>query len=696
MLSNILMWALMVFGFGFVVFWHELGHFIAAKAVGIKVEQFAVGFGQALFSWRKGLGWRGGSSGKEFNSRIKEHLTARNEPVDEDGEFSGLKIKQAAEELKLGETEYRLNWIPLGGYVKMLGQDDLRPNAVADDPRAYNKKSISARMVVVSAGVIMNIILAALGFMVLFLIGFNVPPSVVGGIKPGGPAQQTVNAEGKAAPLRVGDRIVYYDDKYQHDFTKVGLNVALSHEGTATMMYVLRRENPSGPGERIWVTPRRPADEGKGFLEIGINAPMELRGLDKKDSEEIAKLQGLQPAEYLELKSGDFITHINGQPVDVKDYWKLDQALQDSNGAPVELTVKSADGKTRPATVMPHFFPPFGADELDFGGMVPRAEVAGVLSESPAAHKILPGDVILDLPDKEGGNSDPSGGQMIKLLNDAGRAGRAVTLKVLRDGKEQVLEPVVPSLNVGKDKENNTRKGLGIQLRYDDRHAVVADVQNGSAAAIAGIKPHEQILSINGKPVATWFDVRQALAACGEGKPIAITTQWEGKRNDRTMTLSAGQIQAIGNLLVTHSLALHERVEPRVTGNPLTAAAWGVTETRDFVLQFYLTLRRMTQGSVSYTNMMGPVGIVAAGGKFAVKGLDWLIWFLAMISANLAVVNFLPIPIVDGGLFTFLIIEKIQGRPLSPRTQSVAQIVGLAVILGVFLLVTYQDIARFL
>ena len=102
----------------------------------------------------------------------------------------------------------------------------------------------------------------------------------------------------------------------------------------------------------------------------------------------------------------------------------------------------------------------------------------------------------------------------------------------------------------------------------------------------------------------------------------------------------------------------------------------------------------MVQGSVSYKNIMGPLGIFSAGTRFAYKGHDWLIWFLSMISANLAVVNFLPIPIVDGGLFMFLILEKIQGRPLSQRTQSIAQIVGLALLLGVFLIVTYQDIAR--
>ena len=102
----------------------------------------------------------------------------------------------------------------------------------------------------------------------------------------------------------------------------------------------------------------------------------------------------------------------------------------------------------------------------------------------------------------------------------------------------------------------------------------------------------------------------------------------------------------------------------------------------------------MVQGSVPASGAMGPVGIFQAGYKLAHKGNDWLIWFLSMISANLAVVNFLPIPIVDGGLFTFLIIEKLQGKPISARTQSIAQIVGLALIVSVFLFVTYQDILR--
>ena len=66
--------ALLVFGFGFVIFWHELGHFLAAKWVGIKVEQFAVGFGQAIVSWRKGIGMRVGNTQREYDKRLKEYV----------------------------------------------------------------------------------------------------------------------------------------------------------------------------------------------------------------------------------------------------------------------------------------------------------------------------------------------------------------------------------------------------------------------------------------------------------------------------------------------------------------------------------------------------------------------------------------------------------------------------------------------
>src|SRR5690349_17589219 len=98
---------LLVFGFGFVVFFHELGHFLAAKWAGVKVEQFAVGFGHAMFSWRKGIGMRFGSTAAEYERRISEYLARESpESASEPSSEQTLKTVQA---LGLGETEYRLN-----------------------------------------------------------------------------------------------------------------------------------------------------------------------------------------------------------------------------------------------------------------------------------------------------------------------------------------------------------------------------------------------------------------------------------------------------------------------------------------------------------------------------------------------------------------------------------------------------------
>src|SRR4051812_6295860 len=142
-LSNALSVALLIVGFGFVIFWHELGHFLAAKWVGIRVEQFAVGMGQALISYRKGVGVKLGSTKGEYDKRVTALLDEQHKDslqLREKIEYTQDQRSAAADKLGLGETEYRLSWIPVGGYVKMLGQDDMRPGADADDPRAFNRK----------------------------------------------------------------------------------------------------------------------------------------------------------------------------------------------------------------------------------------------------------------------------------------------------------------------------------------------------------------------------------------------------------------------------------------------------------------------------------------------------------------------------------------------------------------------------
>jgi regulator of sigma E protease len=679
---------LLVFGFGFVIFWHELGHFLAAKWVGVKVEQFAVGFGHAIVAWRKGIGLRVGTTQREYERRVKQYVEKEEGHLDRKDRSAPTseQLSRAAEKLGLGETEYRLNWIPLGGYVKMLGQDDLNPNSTSDDPRAFNKKSIGARMLVVSAGVIMNVILAAIGFMLVFMIGFNVPPATVGGIAPGSPAQE--------AKLRTGDEIWTYDGKRQYDWTKVQLNVALSGENESVPLEVKRRTADGGEElVKLTITPRRELGDPKGFLSLGIMNPRALKGVSEKeqlvDTEE--KLAELYPKDMLKLKPGDVITAINGQPVDAeKDLPSFDAALQASYGAPLQLTVKDKDGAERQITAQPHFSEPFGGEGFNLVGMVPRTIVNSIDEESEARGKLRPGDIIAAVVVGSDASLNPSRKSLVDWLNKAGQNGKTVDMHVIRDGADVQVKGLSPSMKVARN-----RKGLGIGLSYDEQHPVVAEVLSGSPAADAGIPNGARITAVNGKPVSSWYDVHRQLAAAPADQLVSLEYRAKsGEQKKASLALSAQQIAGVQDVRYTHNLYLGEPRVPRKAANAFQAMGWGVTETRDFILQFYVTIRRMVDGTVSPANLMGPIGIFHAGTKFAYKGHDWLIWFLAMISANLAVVNFLPIPIVDGGLFAFLVLEKIKGRPLSAKTQTIAQFVGMAVLLCVFLLVTYQDIAR--
>ena len=120
----------------------------------------------------------------------------------------------------------------------------------------------------------------------------------------------------------------------------------------------------------------------------------------------------------------------------------------------------------------------------------------------------------------------------------------------------------------------------------------------------------------------------------------------------------------------------------------------GFRQTWKMVVLTYLTIDRLIGGSVSVKELRGPVGIVHIGAQVADRGTMYLVFFLAMISVNLAVLNFLPLPIVDGGLFLFLVYEKIRGRPPSIAFQNAAALVGLALIGTLFVVTFFNDVMR--
>src|SRR4030042_4188181 len=114
-----------------------------------------------------------------------------------------------------------------------------------------------------------------------------------------------------------------------------------------------------------------------------------------------------------------------------------------------------------------------------------------------------------------------------------------------------------------------------------------------------------------------------------------------------------------------------------------------------FIVQTYITLKGLIMRTISPKGLMGPVGIIAASSRIiAEREFIMYFYFMGLISACLAVVNFLPVPILDGGLVVMLIIEKIKGSPVHAKVQEWLTYAGLAIIGALFVLITYNDIIR--
>ncbi|MBY0313687.1 MAG: site-2 protease family protein [Phycisphaerales bacterium] len=124
------------------------------------------------------------------------------------------------------------------------------------------------------------------------------------------------------------------------------------------------------------------------------------------------------------------------------------------------------------------------------------------------------------------------------------------------------------------------------------------------------------------------------------------------------------------------------------------AVSMGLHETHRVMMMTYLTFARLVQGTVKIEHLKGPVGIAHVGVKIADRGLVWLLFFLALISVNLAVINFLPIPIADGGHMVFLLYEQFTGKPPAASVQNAAAVIGLVLLGGVFLIVTFHDVGN--
>jgi len=266
---------------GFMILIHEFGHYAVAKLLGVRVEQFAIGFGKRLIGFRR------------------------------------------------GETDYRINAIPLGGYVKMSGENPMDQRT--DDPREFMNHSRWHRFLIAIAGPAMNILLAVFLLTTVYMVHYEYPvyldkPAVLDGVKPGSAAAQ--------AGLQAGDRIVKVD------------NI----------------ENPTWEQlePRVWLSPNQPltvtVQRGNQVFDKTIvpkpvtSSEVGSAGWYAENSVVVGRVEPQLPAAKAGIKENDQIVALNGQPVHSLE--TVIDSLQQTKDKPVDLTVLRG-GETLHFTMSP-------------------------------------------------------------------------------------------------------------------------------------------------------------------------------------------------------------------------------------------------------------------------------------------------------------------------------------------------------
>jgi len=234
----------------------------------------------------------------------------------------------------------------------------------------------------------------------------------------------------------------------------------------------------------------------------------------------------------------------------------------------------------------------------------------------------------------------------------------------------------------------------GGEVLKDPDRILVGEVRAGAPADSAGLKPDDHIVALNGEPFTDMDSLRLRINAMPE-QPIELTWIHQGDTiTRRVITLAESVHNAEGGLDTVGLIGFTEKSLGRRPYGFGEAAVQAFLATHILVAETFRFVKMFATGQISMRAVGGPIFIATQSGEQARRGAYALFMFMALLSVNLAVLNVLPVPILDGGHLIFLLVERLRGAPLSLKTRAWAQQIGLMMILGLILLVTYNDILR--
>lgn len=222
----------------------------------------------------------------------------------------------------------------------------------------------------------------------------------------------------------------------------------------------------------------------------------------------------------------------------------------------------------------------------------------------------------------------------------------------------------------------------------------VNEVVAGKPAAAAGMQPGDSVVSVNGNAVRDWEGF-VAVITRSSGVPVQVGVLRNGTPVQLTIVPAADSIldPVTGDKTTVGRIGV--AAAPSSHGVSIgTALVDGTRATGDMATLVFKSLKMIATHTAAVSELAGPIGIAQVSVQAARQGIQTLLYLTALLSVNLAVFNLLPLPILDGGQILVLIIEAARGRPLSDRARENVARVGLALILLLFLTVTFNDLKR--
>ncbi|MEZ6088750.1 MAG: site-2 protease family protein [Pirellulaceae bacterium] len=723
-MTKIGLWLKVAVGIGLVIFVHELGHFVAAKSCGVKCEKFYVGFDVPI-------------------------------------RIGPIKFPRTLGKFRWGETEYGLGIIPLGGYVKMLGQDDDPRRAAQEaeririanenaqpgddsvpqytlDPRSFQAKSVLQRMFIISAGVIVNVVTAVMFAAAAFWYGVPYTPAIIGSTRPGDPAWVDGLPPGSKV-VSVGT--IENNPKLQfRDMTMEILEQGLASKDQPITLTAVK----DGEEKKFALVPTLRYDPDELRVAIGVASQSSTTLM-----EDFVAYPNSSAAEVLDASFREAsAVALNGEALPETDgdiySTPIEEAMRKTPGEPITLTFALKDGSEKQVTLNPQPL-------KTFGGSFEVGPVTAVVKGSSADKAgIVPGDRIIEFND----HKDLSAFELRTLAFAHEGTAQVVVRRSSGDGKTEEL-----SFDLQPDDLNAVSGEALMDLalgRYGVAYSVsnkLAHVEPGSdlaksfspgdlvtriAFAWKEDQAQEDLLDfikkslgvvppmLSGEPwdidsYHTPAALVSMLQIIPEGTPIRFLGKSNGKAstaNDASSTEASekevsnkeasenasGGSKVIDQVIKVQASAdrfwlerglrfeMLRRVHTADSVAEAISLGYGEAVHRGKgVLRF---LKLLVTGNLKPDLLGGPVAIFTIAGSHAAEGIPRLLMFLTFLSVNLAILNFLPIPALDGGHMVFLIAEAALGRPVDEEWQARLTMVGVLMLLGLMAFAFYNDIAR--